>query len=121
MTRRAYVYFVVTFLIGVAVGGAGVYYYGWSAGKWRHPWNEDAFIHNWSRQLNLTPTQVKEFRSIINGEITQRKAIDEQKRPQIEALRHQTGQRIRGILSPQQVTKFNEIIQRHREAREKKK
>ena len=121
MSRRAYFYFVVTFLIGIAVGGAGVYYYGWSAGKWRRPWNEGAFVHYWTKQLNLSPAQTKQVRSITDDTIKKHVAIDNEKKPELEALRQDWRTRVRQVLSPQQAANFDQINERHRKAREKKK
>jgi Spy/CpxP family protein refolding chaperone len=117
MTRRAYLYFVITFLIGIVVGGAGLYYYGWSTGQWRHPWSERAFIHNWDRQLKLTPTERTQFRSICDDTIKKHAAIDAQREPQLQALRLEWRARIRQILDPQQASLFDAIIRRHDEAR----
>jgi Spy/CpxP family protein refolding chaperone len=121
MTRRAYFYFVITFVIGVVVGAAGVYYYGWSAGKWRHPWNENTFIQYWAKQLNLTPSQLGQVRSITDDTIKKHVAIDNEKKPQLEALRQEWRTRVRQILNPQQASKFDEINRRHRAARKKEK
>jgi hypothetical protein len=120
MTRRAYLYFVITFLIGIVVGGAGVYYYAWSAGKWRHAWNEDAFIHYWTKQLNLSPSQETRCRSITDETIKRHAAIDRQHNLQVEALRNDWRTRIRQILNPQQATTFNQINLRHDEAHKKR-
>jgi hypothetical protein len=122
MTRRAYFYFVVTFLIGIILGGAGVYYYAWSAGKWRRPWNEEAFIHYWTKQLSLVPPQTKQLRSITDDTIKEHAAIDNQEQSQLQSLRDKWRTRIRQILNPQQVTKFDDVNRRHdREARQKTK
>jgi hypothetical protein len=120
MTRRAYFYFVVTFLIGIILGGAGMYYYAWSAGKWRRPWNENVFIHYWTKELILTPAQAKQLRSITDDTIKEHTAIDNQEQSELEDLRQKWRTRMRQTLDPRQVTKFDEIIRRHQEARKKK-
>jgi hypothetical protein len=121
MTRRAYVYFVATFLIGIVVGGGGMYYYAWSAGKWRHPWSENVFVHYWTKQLALTPSQTKQLRSITDDTIKEHAALDKQERLRLEALREKWRTRVRQALPPQQVRKFDEVIHRHDEARKKKR
>jgi hypothetical protein len=35
MTRRAYLYFIITFLLGIVVGGASVLFYGRQRCTWR--------------------------------------------------------------------------------------
>jgi hypothetical protein len=120
MTRRAYIYFVITFVIGLIVGGWGVYYYARSSGTWRHSFNENALIHNWAKRLEMTPSQVKEFRSIIDDHIKAHRALNKEFAPKYEALHRDTGNRIRGILTPQQVKKFDSIIEARRQAEQKK-
>lgn len=113
MTRRAYLYFVITFIIGVILGGAGVYYYAWCTGHWRRKWSEERIIHNLTRDLNLTPQQVPDLRTILDDNIKKYHAIQESIRPQLEALHGETDDRIRHILNPQQLTKFNELVREH--------
>jgi hypothetical protein len=120
MTRRAYLYFVITFLIGIFVGGAGVYYYAWSAGKWHRPFNENAFIRYWTDQLSLSPTQATQCRAITNDTIKKHVSVDQQHSAQVEALRDDWRARIRQILNPQQAIKFNQINLRHDEAHKKR-
>jgi hypothetical protein len=121
MTRRAYLYFVITFVIGIIVGAAGTYYYAWSSGKWRRVFNEDRMIHNMTKDLNLSAAQVKDVRSAIDAEITRAKALAATVRPQFDALHHQTHDEIRHILNAQQLAKFNAVIREHRQARNRKR
>ncbi|HTV56116.1 MAG TPA: hypothetical protein VMI06_14530 [Terriglobia bacterium] len=121
MTRRAYLYFVITFLIGIVVGGAGVYYYAWSAGKWRRPFSENALIHYWTRQLSLAASQVTQLRLITNDTIKKHAAIDKAREPQLQALRLEWRARVAQTLTPQQLIKFNDINRRHDERARKRK
>ncbi|MGH9328639.1 MAG: hypothetical protein ACRD2B_18380 [Terriglobia bacterium] len=116
MTRRAYLYFVITFIIGIILGGIGTYYYGWNTGHWHRRWSEDRFIHNMTRDLNLTHPQVPELRSIIDEHIKEYHALQESDRPKFEALHEQTDSHIRQILNPAQLKKFNEFVEAHKRA-----
>lgn len=118
MTRRAYLYFVITFVIGLALGAIGFYTYAWNTGHWRRPWSENGAIHSLTRQLDLTTAQSGQLRSILDGAIKSHHAIEEQQRPAFEALHQQTDQRIRQILNPDQAKRFDEMLARRRKARE---
>ena len=37
MTRRAYLYFGATIVLGAILGGVGVYYFFWHTGRIQHP------------------------------------------------------------------------------------
>jgi|SRR5579875_3771000 len=119
MTRRAYLYFVVTFLIGIAVGAAGLYYYAWRARLWHHPWNENRAIHRMTRRLDLAPPQVQELRAILDNTVKQWNQIQDQMKPQLDALHKQTDDRIRQILNTEQRNKFEVLVREH-ERREKR-
>ncbi len=123
MTRRAYLYFVVTFITGIAVGGAGVYYSAWRAGFWHHPWNENAAIHRMTRRLDLAPPQVQELRAIMDNTVKQWNQIQDQMKPQLDALHKQTDDRIRQILNTGQQKKFDALVLEHErhEKHEKKR
>lgn|SRR5487761_205209 len=113
MTRRAYLYFVITFIAGLVLGGAGVYYYAWRARLWRHPWEENAAIHRMTRRLDLTPQQVQELRPIMDNTVKQWDQVQDQIKPQLEALRQQTDDRIRQILNAGQKKRFDALVRKH--------
>ncbi|HLI34288.1 MAG TPA: hypothetical protein VKW70_04520 [Terriglobia bacterium] len=116
MTRRAYLYFIVTFIIGIILGGAGVYYYAWSTGHWRRNWSEEKAIHRLTRDLNLTPQQAQQLRPIMDDSIKKWNSLQEQVRPQFEALHTETDNRIRQILTPDQTRRFDELLRARRQA-----
>ncbi|MGH9377817.1 MAG: hypothetical protein ACRD18_07820 [Terriglobia bacterium] len=112
MKRRAYLYFVVTFVIGVILGGVGLYAYAWNSGLWRRRWNEQAAIHSLQEQLDLSSQQVQDVRSIMDESTKQYHALQAQQRPEFDALRAQTDGRIRQILNPRQATEFDAFLER---------
>lgn len=120
MTRRAYLYFIIIFIIGVILGGVGIYTYAWNTGRWRRHWNEQTAIHNLQKQLDLTPQQVDGVRSIFDATGKQFRALQDQQRPLFEALRERTDSQIRNLLTPQQASKFDAIIARLHSSRKKK-
>ena len=67
MSRRAYLYFALTFLLGAIVGGTCVYYYAWSTGHWHRPFNRQSFVSRLKGELNLSDTQVPQLEQILEG------------------------------------------------------
>jgi signal recognition particle GTPase len=119
MSRRAYLYFALTFLLGVIVGGTCVYYYAWSTGYWRRPFNRQSFVSRLKAQLNLSDTQVSQLEQILEGSTKEFRAIQQQTDSQSNALREDTRNKIRQILSPQQTQEFDELVRRWDEKRKR--
>jgi hypothetical protein len=117
MTRRVYVYFALTFLLGVVVGGAGVFYYAWHWGHWRHGFSKERLVRRLSRDLKLSDEQVQQLNQIYDDSEKQYGQLQQQIQPQAQALRQQTTDRIRKILNPDQAAKFEEIVRRREEER----
>ena len=112
MTRRAYVYFILTFLLGVVVGGAGVLFYGWYGGHWHRGFDKQRIVRHLSRELNLTAAQVKQLDQIMDDSMKRFRELRKQSQPQFDAAREESNNRIRQILNPEQLAKFNEMLRR---------
>jgi hypothetical protein len=119
MSRRAYLYFALTFLLGVIVGGTCVYYYAWSTGYWRRPFNRQSFVSRLKTELKLSDTQVFQLEQILEGSTGKFRALQQQTDSQSNALREETRNKIRQILSPQQTQQFDEIVRRWDERRKR--
>jgi oligoendopeptidase F len=119
MSRRAYLYFALTFLLGVIVGGTCVYYYAWSAGRWHRPFNKASFISHLRKDLNLSDTQVQELEQILEGSTKKFAGAQQQADSQLNAIRQETRSRIREILSPEQTQRFDELVRRWDERRKR--
>jgi flagellar biosynthesis chaperone FliJ len=117
MSRRAYLYFALTFLLGVILGGTCVYYYAWSAGHWRRPFNRQSFVTRLKSELNLSDTQVAQLEHILDGSTQKFKSAQQQADSELNAIREETRNGIRQILSPQQAQKFDELVRRWDERR----
>ncbi|MGB7591463.1 MAG: hypothetical protein WBO19_09505 [Terriglobia bacterium] len=117
MSRRAYLYFALTFLLGAIVGGACVYYYAWSTGHWHRPFNRRSFISRLKAELNLSDTQVPQLEEIIDGSTKKFESAQQQADSQLDAIRQETRDRIRQILSPEQSQKVVELVRRWAERR----
>jgi hypothetical protein len=117
MSRRAYLYFVLTFLLGAIVGGTSVYYYAWSTGHWHRPFNRQDFVHRLKVELSLSDTQVSQVEQIIEGTTGKLRSAQQQADAQFNAIREESRNGIRKILSPEQIQKFDELVRRWDERR----
>jgi Spy/CpxP family protein refolding chaperone len=121
MTRRAYIYFILTFLLGVIAGGAGVLFYGWYGGHWHRGFEKQRIVRRLSRELHLTDAQVKQLDQIVGDSMKRFMDLKKQFEPQFDAAREESNNRIRQILTPEQLTKFNEMIRRLEERTKREK
>jgi len=117
MSRRAYLYFALTFLLGVIVGGICVYYYAWSTGHWHRPFNRQNFVHRLKAELNLSDSQVSQLEEILEGSTSKMRSAQQQADAQFNSVRQEARAQIRQILSPEQTQKFNELVRRWDERR----
>jgi Spy/CpxP family protein refolding chaperone len=121
MTRRAYLYFILTFVLGVIVGGAGVFYFAWSSGHWgpRH-FDRQRLVRRLTRDLNLTNTQVQQLNQIMDDTSKKLEELRGQMDSQFDAARKESQDRVRQILTPEQLAKFNEMVRRFEERRQRR-
>jgi len=117
MSRRAYIYFALTFVLGVIVGGASIYYYAWSTGHWHRPFNRQSFVQHVKSELNLSDTQVPQLEQIQEGSTGKFGATQQQCDAQLNSIRQETRNQIRQILTPEQSQKFDELVRRWDERR----
>jgi hypothetical protein len=102
----------LTFLLGAIVGGTCVYYYAWSMGHWRRPFNRQSFVSRLKGELNLSDAQVPQLEQILDGSTKKIRSAQQQADAQLNAIREETRSSIRQILSPQQTQKFDELVRR---------
>jgi Spy/CpxP family protein refolding chaperone len=119
MRRRAYIYFALTFLLGAVVGGICVYYYAWTTGHWRRPFDREGFVHRLKGELDLSDTQVTQLEKILDGSTAKIRTAQQQSDAQLNDIRQDTRNQIRQILSPQQSPKFEELVRRWDERRKR--
>lgn len=117
MTRRAYVYFIVTFLLGCVVGGAATVFFGWNRSHRPRRPDRQRIVRRFTTELKLSADQTAQLDKIMEESF---KKMDEQRKqvePQLKAIRDETSTRIRQILTPEQLPKFNERLRRYEERR----
>jgi hypothetical protein len=110
MSRRAYVYFLLTFLLGIVVGGVGVYTYGWYTGQWHRRFSRHNVVEYLQRKLELSPAQTAQLKQIVEETQAKERDIQKQEEPQFQAVREEARARTRAILNPQQTQKFDEMV-----------
>jgi len=122
--KAAFGWIFVVFLLGLALGGVGGY------GLMRHrlaaqgapPAEADRRAHivrRLTRELNLTADQQAQVGQIVDQLLARYKAIHDQTVPQYDAVRQQTRDATRAILTPGQRQKFDALLQRLDEERKK--
>lgn len=119
--RRAYLYFTLTFALGLVAGGAGMFFYGWYGGHWhRHP-RKEFIIRRLTRDLNLSDAQVERLGPIVDDSMKKYSALQAQVEPQFKAIREESRRQIRQILTPEQATKFDDLVRRMDERMKKER
>jgi Spy/CpxP family protein refolding chaperone len=112
---------VVVFLLGIALGALGMYYWGGQALASRsHRFDRGKLLEGMTREVGLTPDQTKQLEVIIEDTRGKFQAINEQTRPQYDQVRQQARDRIRAFLTPEQRPKFEEFVRHLDEERKKK-
>jgi hypothetical protein len=121
--REAGILFVAVFVLGVVFGGVG-----------NHLWNEhvsgeqitvvttphatrDQLIDNFCQVVKLTPEQRKQLGAIMDDTSAKWKALYAPLNAQKEAIRQEGRERIRAILTPSQIPKFEAYMKRVDEQR----
>lgn len=121
-SRKAVLLVVLVFILGVALGGVGTYVVNArvEASHAKRP----TVIERLTKDLGLTPEQVPQVDAILtqwqkhDNEI--RQAFAAQSQPQYDQVRHDGRERIRKLLTPDQLAKFNDLTRRVDEERAKR-
>ena len=118
--RKAQLIVVTAFILGVAVGMSGQYLL-------YHPAPPPAastpadVADEMTRAVKLDQTQRSQVLQILGDCQKQSQDLREQTRPQFQAIRENARNRIRALLSPEQLVSFNEWIKDLDAKREKER
>lgn len=64
--RKVYLYFALTFLVGIGVGACAMFLYAWHSHHWQQRgFNQDRIVRRFKAELNLSDTQVQQLRQIL--------------------------------------------------------
>jgi Spy/CpxP family protein refolding chaperone len=119
-SRRVYLYFSVTFLLGVLAGGAGTFFYGWRMmGPQGGAARREKIIRHMTRKLDLNEKQVQKIRAIMEETGSKIRDLRKQHRPEFDAVRTESHDRIRKELTPEQAVKFEEMVKKFEERRKR--
>jgi Spy/CpxP family protein refolding chaperone len=119
---------LAVFVLGAALGALGMYWAGRSvmAGPTRRTGPSTPAEHNarvvdsMKKDLGLTAEQQKQLLAILDQTGAKYKSVHEQVAPQMDAIRKEGRDQIRGILSPEQLPKFEEKLHQMDEDRKKR-
>lgn len=122
MTRRVYLYFIATFLLGIILGGAGAYYYLWYNGRLqrRDGFNKERAVAHLQKVLNLSASQVQQINLIFDDSVKKIDDLQKQLEPQLQEIHAETRARIRQVLSAEQARKFDDYLKQIDERRKRR-
>ncbi len=117
MTRRAYLYFFLTFLLGVIVGAAGLFSFAWYRGRWHRdiPFDKQRIVQHLTRELKLNDQQIEQLNRIMDESGKKFEEFRKNAESQFQTLLNERRDQIRKILNPEQLAKFNDLVRRHDE------
>jgi Spy/CpxP family protein refolding chaperone len=120
--REAALLVLVVFLLGVLLGGLGNHLWGESVwGRQNPPGSptRDQLVNDLTHELQLTAEQEQQLGAIVDDTRTKIHAAYAPADAQREELRKEGRARVRAILTPEQVPKFDAFMQRLDEQRKK--
>jgi hypothetical protein len=125
MNRRATVLVLAVFLLGMALGALLFYAVDYSV--WGQPRVSNVrkvagparLVEDLTRELSLTPEQQQKLTAELEETKRRYDSIYETIRPQMEQTRQDGRTRIRALLTPEQLPKFEEYLKRIDERRKR--
>lgn len=121
MNRKAALLVLAVFVLGITVGALGMYVAGGrtiaSNGKGRGP---ERVVEKLNSEVGLTADQQHQILAILEETKGRYNAVYESIRPQTDQIRREGRQRIRTVLSPEQLPKFEAFLQKLDEERKKR-
>ena len=123
---KARVIVVAVFVLGLVAGGLSMTLYqritnasDTHAGRPRGAKPQDYVLEKMNNALNLTPDQQSSIREILKGTFEQYGDIKKDIEPRLDVVRQQGRERIREVLRPDQLPKYEELVRKHDSEREK--
>ena len=119
-SRKALLLVFVLFVLGIALGSVGTYVVTTRvlAARPQATLSRNAdHMAMFTRDLNLTPDQQNQIQAILNDTRAHYAALHQKLDPEYEEVRHQGRVRIRQVLTPEQLPKFEELLRQMDEER----
>jgi Spy/CpxP family protein refolding chaperone len=121
--RKAVLLVCLVFVLGVALGAVGMYVVTTRVLAAR-PLSEHSAASRaamFTRDLNLNPDQQKQIQEILTATRARYAEIHAQADPEYDKARQQGRERIRQMLTPEQLPKFEELLRQMDEERRRRK
>jgi len=125
MNRKAIGLVLLVFVLGVGLGALGAYVFGarvWSARPEvrTQSGRRARMVGQLTQELSLTAEQQQQLDTILADIQVKYAELHKQIAPQTEQVRQEGRQRIRAILTPKQLPKYEEFLRRLDEERKKR-
>jgi hypothetical protein len=115
-SRKAALWIVAVFILGAALGGIGGYFFGHRVSAAGPQLSEEVRRHQKVAQLTqvlgLTGEQQGQIDVIFSETATQFQGIHKESDAQIEIARQKARERIRAVLTPDQLPKFEDFLRK---------
>lgn len=123
--RKAIGLVLLVFVLGIGLGGLGTYVVGarvWGARPEVHTQSgrRARMVGQLTQELSLTADQQQQLNAILADMQVKYAEIHKQIAPQTEQVRQEGRQRIRAILTPEQMPKYEDFLRRLDEERKKR-
>ena len=117
-SRKAFLLVVLVFALGIALGAVGTYVVTTRVLAARPQLNTvPNRVALFTRDLDLNPDQQKQIQEILTQTRARYAEIHSQADPEYEKARHESREKIRQILTPEQRPKFEDMLRRFDEER----
>ncbi len=118
MNRKAIILVTAVFVLGALLGGLGTY--AWTADARANTGKRPDVVAKLTEILALSLAQQQQIQAVLNDTKGQFDATYSTIRPQMEAIRQAGRQKIRTILTPEQLPRFEEHLRQLDEERQRK-
>jgi hypothetical protein len=125
--KKAAIWLALVFVLGTATGGV----FGYSLARRSYAATKTVMpseaerrakkLAEMTQAIGLTPEQAQKAEGIIKGAQTEIRGIHEKNDAEVDVIRMRTRQEMRTFLTPEQVPKFEQFVQRLDEERKKQK
>jgi Spy/CpxP family protein refolding chaperone len=115
-SRKAALWIAAVFILGAALGGLSGYLFGHRAAAAPGPVSEEVKRHQKVAQLTellaLTTEQQSRIDAIFSDTSAQFQEVHKQSDAQLEVVRQKARDRVRAVLTPQQLPKFEDFLRK---------
>ena len=125
--KKAAIWLALVFVLGTATGGV----FGYSLARRSYAATKTVMpseaerrakkLAEMTQAIGLTPEQAQKAEGIIKGAQKEIRGIHEKNDAEVDVIRMRTRQEMRTFLTPEQVPKFEQFVQRLDEERKKQK